>query len=229
MKVRAGISALVTIAVLAGCASHLPVYRIDALARLSAVKMMGAEKYAPPELASLQQAIVDGDALMQSGEHELADSYYLLAIRKSEAVERSIAREREHERAMQVRSENERLARERQKALEELKRELAEKEKEEKKRIERAPQPVRDKEKEKEVRSFPLHHTVKRGESLPQIAAQPDVYGDAALWPLLYRANRDQIRDPGRIWPGQVLRIPRNISRDDLAEAMRYAQERPAP
>lgn len=229
MKVRAGIAALVTIAVLAGCASRLPIHRVDALTRFSAVRMMGAEKYAAPELASLQQAIEAGDALMQGGEHEMADSYYLLAIRKSEVVERSIAREREQEREMQVQSENERLAHERQKALEVLKREIAEKEREEKKRTEKTPQPVRDKEKEKEARSLPLHHTVKRGESLPQIAAQPDVYGDAALWPLLYRANRDQIRDPGRIWPGQVLRIPRNISRDDLAEARRYAQERPTP
>ena len=71
------------------------------------------------------------------------------------------------------------------------------------------------------------YHTVKRGETLPQIAAQPDVYNDHTLWPLIYRANRDQIRDPRQIWPGQVLRIPRNIGRDDIAEARRYGQEKP--
>jgi nucleoid-associated protein YgaU len=67
---------------------------------------------------------------------------------------------------------------------------------------------------------------VTRGESLPFIASQPQVYGDRTLWPLIYRANRDQIRDPRHIWPGQVLRIPRNMGREDVAEARRYAQER---
>jgi nucleoid-associated protein YgaU len=66
-----------------------------------------------------------------------------------------------------------------------------------------------------------------RGETLPQIAAQSDVYNDLTVWPLLYRANRDQIRDPGHIWPGQVLRIPRNLSREEIAEARRYSQDKP--
>lgn len=229
MKVRAGIAALVTLAVFAGCSTRLPVYRMEALTRQSAVRMMEAEKYASLEYVSLQQAIEAGDLFMQNDEHELADSYYLLAIRKSEIVELRIAREREREHDALRRIEKERQEHERQKALEELKREIADKKREERKRIEKAPQPAREKEKERDVRPLPFFHTVKRGESLPQIAAQPDVYGDASLWPLLYRANRDQIRDPGRIWPGQVLRIPRNISRDDLAEARRYAQERPTP
>jgi nucleoid-associated protein YgaU len=64
------------------------------------------------------------------------------------------------------------------------------------------------------------------GETLPLIAAQPEVYGDATLWPLLYRANRDQIRDPRHLWPGQVLRIPRTFSREDLTEARRFAQDK---
>jgi nucleoid-associated protein YgaU len=74
---------------------------------------------------------------------------------------------------------------------------------------------------------LPVYHTVMHGETLPQIAARPDVYNDLALWPLLYRANRDQIRDPGHIQPGQVLRIPRNMSREETAEARRYGLEKP--
>jgi nucleoid-associated protein YgaU len=49
-------------------------------------------------------------------------------------------------------------------------------------------------------------HVVQPGETLWRIAAQ--VTGDPHLWPLLYRANRDQIVDPSRLYPGQVLSIP---------------------
>jgi len=49
-------------------------------------------------------------------------------------------------------------------------------------------------------------HVVRPGESLWQIAAA--VTGDATLWPLLYRANRDQIKDPSLVYPGQRLTIP---------------------
>ncbi|MCU0670245.1 MAG: LysM peptidoglycan-binding domain-containing protein [Myxococcota bacterium] len=49
-------------------------------------------------------------------------------------------------------------------------------------------------------------HEVRPGETLTLIAALR--LGDAALWPALYRANRDQIRDPARLYPGQKLAIP---------------------
>jgi len=49
-------------------------------------------------------------------------------------------------------------------------------------------------------------HVVQPGETLWQIAAQ--VAGDPHLWPSRYRANRDQIVDPSRLHPGQVLTIP---------------------
>ena len=49
-------------------------------------------------------------------------------------------------------------------------------------------------------------HVVQPGETLWHIAAQ--VAGDPHLWPRLYRANRDQIVDPSRLYPGQVLSIP---------------------
>jgi nucleoid-associated protein YgaU len=47
---------------------------------------------------------------------------------------------------------------------------------------------------------------VERGDSLARIAAR--ALGDAALWPALYRANRDRIKDPARVYPGQVLSLP---------------------
>ncbi len=49
-------------------------------------------------------------------------------------------------------------------------------------------------------------HDVRYGDTLATIAAM--TLGDSALWPALYRANRDQIRDPARLYPGQRLEIP---------------------
>jgi nucleoid-associated protein YgaU len=49
-------------------------------------------------------------------------------------------------------------------------------------------------------------HVVQQGETLWHIAAQ--VSGDPHEWPELYRANRDQIKDPSLLYPGQRLRIP---------------------
>ncbi|NNL87088.1 MAG: LysM peptidoglycan-binding domain-containing protein [Myxococcales bacterium] len=48
--------------------------------------------------------------------------------------------------------------------------------------------------------------TVHSGETLSLIAQNH--LGDASLWPAIYLANRDQIKEPSRIYPGQRLTIP---------------------
>jgi nucleoid-associated protein YgaU len=65
------------------------------------------------------------------------------------------------------------------------------------------------------IPALPTAYTVRRGETLPQISARSEIYNDSTLWPIIFRANRDQIRDPKRLWPGQVITIPRNFSRID--------------
>ena len=47
---------------------------------------------------------------------------------------------------------------------------------------------------------------VKKGESLWKIAEQ--YYGDGNLYPKIFDANRDVLKDPNRINIGQKLRIP---------------------
>ena len=49
-------------------------------------------------------------------------------------------------------------------------------------------------------------YVVVRGDSLSKIAKRE--YGDASLWPRIFEANKDQIKDPDLIHPGQKLRIP---------------------
>ncbi|MDY0189972.1 MAG: LysM peptidoglycan-binding domain-containing protein [Desulfuromonas sp.] len=50
-------------------------------------------------------------------------------------------------------------------------------------------------------------YTVEAGENLYAIAAKANVYQDGLLWPLIYKSNRDQIKDPEQIYPGQQLTI----------------------
>lgn len=50
-------------------------------------------------------------------------------------------------------------------------------------------------------------HEVRPGDTLWSIAAK--AIGDPTLWPALYRANRDQIKDPALLYPGQKLAIPK--------------------
>ena len=49
-------------------------------------------------------------------------------------------------------------------------------------------------------------YTVVAGDSLSKIAKR--YYGDANKWPRIHEANRDQIKNPDLIHPGQRLRIP---------------------
>ena len=58
-------------------------------------------------------------------------------------------------------------------------------------------------------KKLPATYTVKKGECLWYIAGYPEIYGNPLEWPKIYKANRDMIRDPDFIYPGQVLRIPR--------------------
>ena len=49
-------------------------------------------------------------------------------------------------------------------------------------------------------------YTVKKGDTLSMISKQ--FYGDANAYKKIFDANRDQLKDPDKIQPGQVLRIP---------------------
>jgi nucleoid-associated protein YgaU len=71
-------------------------------------------------------------------------------------------------------------------------------------------------------------HSVVRGECLWRIAGYPTIYSDPFLWPLIYSANRDHIKDPDLIFPGQVFSIPRDASKADKDKAKHKARTRGA-
>lgn len=49
-------------------------------------------------------------------------------------------------------------------------------------------------------------YVVVKGDSLSAIAKRE--YGDAKEWRRIYDANREIIKDPDLIYPGQTLRLP---------------------
>lgn len=51
-----------------------------------------------------------------------------------------------------------------------------------------------------------IFYTVQSGDTLSRIARQH--YGNAMKYPLIFEANRPMLKNPDRIFPGQVLRIP---------------------
>jgi nucleoid-associated protein YgaU len=49
-------------------------------------------------------------------------------------------------------------------------------------------------------------YTVQKGDSLSKIAKSR--YGEAGKWKIIYEANKDIIKNPDLIYPGQVLKLP---------------------
>ena len=76
---------------------------------------------------------------------------------------------------------------------------------------------------------FPTSYTVVQGDSLWRIAEGNRVYTDPFQWPLLYKANRSQIKDPDLIYPDQEFKIQREMSREEVDAAIREAKSRVWP
>ena len=52
----------------------------------------------------------------------------------------------------------------------------------------------------------PVFHTVKKGDTLWKISER--TLGSGARYKEIFEANRPMLKDPDKIYPGQVLRIP---------------------
>jgi nucleoid-associated protein YgaU len=75
-------------------------------------------------------------------------------------------------------------------------------------------------------RGKPDNYTVVSGDSLWRISGKDITYKNSLMWPLIYKANRDKIRDPDLIYPKQVFAIPRNYSQEEANTAVKWARTR---
>ncbi len=75
----------------------------------------------------------------------------------------------------------------------------------------------------------PMHNSyiVRKHDTLWGIAGDAGILGDKFRWPLLFKANRDQIIDPDLIEPSQDLTWKDNYSTSEIAEASTKAKETP--
>lgn len=79
-----------------------------------------------------------------------------------------------------------------------------------------------------ELRAASIQYQVVRGDSLWSISGQQEIYNNPYQWPLIYKANRDQIKDADLIHPGQVFAVDRNPSAAEVDAAVNHARNRGA-
>jgi len=74
----------------------------------------------------------------------------------------------------------------------------------------------------------PSTYTTKAGDTLQDVAARPEIYGDPDLWPLLLDANTDSLQGKSgatRLDADIVLDVPRGSAQEVLDAARAKAQE----
>jgi len=71
-----------------------------------------------------------------------------------------------------------------------------------------------------------MNYEVVRGDNLWAISGKPSVYADPYQWPLIYKANSDQIKDADLIYPGQVLTVDTAPSSSEVDAAIQHAKTR---
>ena len=75
--------------------------------------------------------------------------------------------------------------------------------------------------------SVPNSYIIQPGDSLWRVSGDPAVFGDSFRWPLLFKANRDQIIDPDLIEPAQDLTWKHYYARPDVEDAISKAKDTP--
>mgnify|MGYP001066395821 CR=1 FL=1 len=74
-----------------------------------------------------------------------------------------------------------------------------------------------------------INYTVVNGDCLWNIAKKKEHYSNPFAWPIIYKANRDQIKNPDLIYPKQNFKIP-NLNEDEKEKYDKIRRNyKPAP
>lgn len=218
-----------------GCASA-PHRELEAArAALSEAHSLGAAELAPARYRTAQEVLENSEAFMADGQYRQARE----SLPYAETLARQAIAATHDERKRRTSD-----ARSTQERLQGLKKQLREEVQAQPRPRTSAPKPSRSvpatgktQAKGKTTTAtgptdlipptpaLPSRYTVSDGETLWIIAGKKEIYQDPLLWTLLYRANRDQIKDPRRVYGGQTLTIPRNQSESEIAEAKASARK----
>ncbi len=221
---------IVIVVALAACAKPPVAEMTDAKDVVARAYAAGAVDFAPGEyqlassaLQAAEQQINDHEYRQAARTLELVKRYAGEALSLTETAKAKIAAEQATAAELKRRAELKKQQELKRQA--ELRKQQELKQQQELKKKKKAP--VAQK-KTVPVKKKPVlvgKVEVQAGENLAQIAARKEVYGDPYLWPLIYKANRDQIKDPTKIFTGQVFVVPRDKNRDDAEAARREARE----
>lgn len=74
-----------------------------------------------------------------------------------------------------------------------------------------------------------INYTVVKGDHLWGISKKKEHYDNPFAWPIIYRANRDQIKNPDLIYPKQIFKIP-NLTEEEKSKYDKIRRNyKPAP
>jgi hypothetical protein len=71
------------------------------------------------------------------------------------------------------------------------------------------------------------HYTVAVRDTLWGIAGKSEIYSDNFQWPLIFKANRDTIKDPDLIYPKQDFVIQKGQGEEEVSHAKSLAMKTP--
>ena len=212
----------ITIAVLLSSCAKPPHAELDAAEYMvGRAFAMQAMEFAPTEYQAAKTALTDARKSMQEADYgDALDSLeFSLKHARRAVVLTEESKAKRTEEAQRVLEEE----RARQTAL--AKAEAEAKTEEAARQAQKASPPPKPAPKPQPKVELATSYSVGEGETLWNISAHPKVYNDGLLWPLLYQANRDQIKDPRQIFPGQALSIRRDMTQDELEDARQKARE----
>ncbi len=72
-------------------------------------------------------------------------------------------------------------------------------------------------------------YTVVKGDHLWGIARKSEHYGNGFAWPVIYSANRDQIKNPDLIYPKQAFKVPKLTEEEKSKYEKLRTNYKPAP
>ena len=209
-----------------GCAKPPDESLEDTRAVVAHAYAAGAIQFAPGEYQLAKSALQAAELQVKNREYRKAELTLELAQRYSrEALKLTIERKEQQAAEQQkVAAEKQRIELAKQRELKrqsELKKKRQQQQKKKKKIVNK---PVPKKQLPVVKPELADDVEVQAGENLATIAARVEVYNDALLWPLIYKANRDQIKDPTEIFSGQILMIPRDKTTAEVEAARQEAR-----
>ena len=211
-------------AALAGCAPFVPQGVVGARMAVEAARTAGAPERSPKEFNAAVQALRESESFFAKGDGadldfaqefgEVAITEALSAVaaasaKQSADLEKAQAEARtSKQEAERARAEMERLQPQVRTAEEAARAAEA--------RAERAEAQMAELKRQVAPSSQPatpsvsyIRYAVKKGDTLPKIAARPEIYGDAGQWKRIYDANEEIIGRDRKLNIGQILMIPK--------------------